>query len=66
MIKVATDDKTALFGTLKCKAADDIAIDLSYNMGYSTLSQFYGTIDKMKNGQWDAAADGLERTAWCG
>ena len=65
-IAVSKKDKQALFGGLKCKAADDVAVDMTYNMGYGTMSQFKRFIGSMKAGNWAEAKSNGQASAWCG
>src|SRR5262245_3822425 len=40
--------------------------DLTFNMGYGTLSKFHNTLTALTNGDWAKADDGLLKSAWCG
>ena len=64
-IAQAKKDKQALFGNLKCSAANDVAIDMTYNMGKGTMSQFKKFIAAMKAGKWQEAKKEGQNSAWC-
>ncbi len=42
----------------------DILVDLSFNMGKTTLSQFHNTLGAFKRMDWLAAAKGLRASKW--
>ena len=66
MVAVSESDEKQIYGSLSCSAAKAVAVDMTYNMGKSTMSSFNQFIALMKEGKYaDAAADG-EGTAWCG
>lgn len=44
--------------------AQTILNDLIFNMGFKTLSTFKNTLKAFNQGDWQAAANGLERSKW--
>lgn len=64
-VNIARSDAKSLFGSLKCNYAQYVAVDMTYNMGYSTMSQFHQFIGFMKSGDWKTAASDGRGTAWC-
>lgn len=54
-INQAKKDKDALFGNLKCSAANDVAIDMTDNLGKWSMSLYTKFIAAMKSGNWQLA-----------
>ncbi len=42
----------------------NVMLDLCFNMGIGTLCTFHNTLADIKNGNWDAAADGMAHSLW--
>ena len=49
-------DAQRVFGTLKCSAAQAVAVDMTYNLGTAGISSFSHFIADMKAGNWAQAA----------
>jgi lysozyme len=41
-----------------------VIINMMFNMGYETFSQFHHTIEMINSGNYDAAASGMLQSAW--
>ena len=65
MVSVSRSDKNQLFGSLSCKAANDVAVDMTYNMGKSGMATFQKFIGSMKSGDYLNAAVEGENSLWC-
>lgn len=46
------------------ESVQDIVTDMVYNMGAGAVSQFKPTLDLIKNGKYNEAADRLTKTKW--
>ena len=65
MVKVARSDKGKLFGDLTCEAANNVAVDMTYNLGIYGMSLFKKFIGHMKNGDYVSASFEGEDSRWC-
>ena len=54
-----------IFGTLKCSAAQAVAVDMTYNLGTGGISAFHNFIANMKAGNWAQAAQDGTNSLWC-
>jgi len=51
---------------MTCPCAQSVLVDMTYNLGEKTLSDFSSFNSLMRSGKWNAAADDLVYgTAWC-
>ena len=57
-----------LYGdTITCPCAENVLVDMTYNLGEAGLAEFTTFNALIMEGNWDAAADDLETgTLWCG
>ena len=63
----ARDGKKSIYGAhVGCSCADDVLVDMDYNLGTSGLATFTTFQSYIEAKNWDAAADDLYGTAWCG
>lgn len=42
----------------------NVILDLCFNMGIHTLLTFHNTLQDIKNGNWQQAADGMAHSVW--
>lgn len=42
----------------------NVLLNMCFNMGITTLLQFHNTLSAMEHGNYDAAADGMEKSSW--
>ena len=65
-VDVAKSNKNSIFGNLSCQAANDVAVDMTYNLGAGGISGFKKFIAAMKSGNWKQAKIEGQDSAWCG
>merc|ERR1719453_2697866 len=64
-VDVAKSAAKSIFGSLKCSAAQDVAIDMTYNLGSGGMRGFPNFIKAMKAGNWQTAAAEGKNSLWC-
>ena len=65
-VDIAKSNKNSVFGNLKCAAANDVAVDMTYNLGKGGIQGFPKFIAAMKAGNWQQAKKEGENSLWCG
>ena len=57
-VQVAREGFKQIFGnSITCGCAENVLVDMTYNLGKTGLSRFTTFNPLMRNGQWDQAAD---------
>ena len=65
-IEVARQGEYGIYGdSISCQCAEDVLVDMTYNLGAAGLASFSTFNSLMEAGKWDAAADDLAGTLWC-
>ena len=64
-VNVAKSGASSVFGNLGCTCAQNVAIDMTYNLGRAGVAGFNTFISLMKSHQWTQAANDLAGTAYC-
>jgi len=64
-VKKAESAARNIYGSLSCKYAQDIAVDMTYNLGSGGMASFHQFIGLMKSGDYKGAAADGKGTAWC-
>ena len=61
----ARADQRAIYGTLSCPCANNVTVDMVYNLGKAGLSGFTKTNSLLKSGQYKAASIEMQNSLWC-
>ena len=62
----ARDGKKSIYGShVGCSCADNVLVDMDYNLGTSGLATFTDFQGYIERQDWNGAADDLYTTLWC-
>ena len=66
MIISARNDYDSIYkDSVTCKCAQDVLVDMAYNLGRIRLKSFIKFEAHVKNGNWLEAAAEMEDSLWC-